>query len=135
MSFKEKSAWVMSAIMIATGVLYANIVADAPQAPVAATLIPYVLAVIVLSIVAQAVLAILLAGEANAPADERERKAIHRAGNYSGMVLALGVVTAAILYLGGGWSVTVLVHTLMGALILSTIAEYGLQIFYFRRPA
>ena len=52
MSFKEKSAWVMGAIMLATGLWYAQLVAGAPQAPVMGSLIPYVLAVVVFSIVA-----------------------------------------------------------------------------------
>ena len=59
MSFREKSAWVMGAIMLATGVFYAQLVAGAPQAPVIGPLIPYVLAVVVFSIVAQVGLAII----------------------------------------------------------------------------
>lgn len=134
MSFREKSAWIMGVIMIATGLFYANLVMSAPQAPVIGPLIPYVLAVIVLSIVAQIILAVAFPKEADAPADERERVAIDRAGNISGIVLGFGVVTAVIMYIGG-WSATMLVHALVGTLILSTIAEYVLQIFYFRRPA
>lgn len=134
MSFREKSAWIMGAIMIATGLFYADLVMSAPQAPVIGPLIPYVLAVIVLSIVAQVVLAITSPKEADVPADERERVAIDRAGNLSGVVLGVGVITAVIMYIGG-WTPTMLVHAIVGALIVSTIAEYGLQIFYFRRPA
>ena len=69
MSFREKSAWVMGAIMIATGLWYAQLVAAAPQAPVIGPLIPYVLAVVFLSIVAQVALAIASPKEADAPAD------------------------------------------------------------------
>ena len=58
MSFREKSAWVMGVVMLATGGWYAQLVAAAPQAPVIGPLIPYVLAVTVLSIVAQTVLAL-----------------------------------------------------------------------------
>jgi hypothetical protein len=90
MSFREKSAWVMGAIMLATGVFYVQLVAGAPQAPVIGPLLPYVLAVVVFSIVAQVGLAIASPKEANAPADERERSAIDRAGNWSGMVLGFG---------------------------------------------
>jgi len=132
MSFKEKSAWVMGLIMLATGLWYAQLVAAAPQAPVIGPLVPYVLAVIVLSIVAQVILAILSPKEADAPADERERAAIDRAGNWSGMVLGFGVITAVIMYIGG-WSATLLVHAVIGSLIVSTIAEYALQIYFFRR--
>ncbi len=107
MSFREKSAWVMGAIMLATGVFYAQLVAGAPQAPVIGPLIPYVLAVVVFSIVAQVGLAIASPKEANAPADERERSAIDRAGNWSGMVLGFGVVSAIIMYIGG-WTATLM---------------------------
>ena len=132
MSFREKSAWVMGAIMIATGLWYAQLVAAAPQAPVIGPLIPYVLAVVFLSIVAQVALAIASPKEADAPADERERAAIDRAGNLSGLVLGFGVITALIMYIGG-WTPMMLVHAIVGALIVSTVAEYALQIFYFRR--
>ena len=132
MSFKEKSAWVMGAIMLATGLWYTQLVAAAPDAPVVGPLIPYVLAVIVLSIVAQVALAILSPREADAPADERERAVIDRAGNWSGMVLGFGVITAVIMHIGG-WTPTLLVHAIVGALIVSTLVEYGLQIYFFRR--
>ena len=132
MSFREKSAWVMGAIMLATGLWYAQLVAAAPDAPVIGPLIPYVLAVIVLSIVAQVILAIISPKEADAPADERERIAIDRAGNWSGIVLGFGVVTAVIMYIGG-WTPTMLVHAVVGSLILSTVAEYVFQIYLFRR--
>ena len=132
MSFKEKSAWVMGAIMLATGGWYAQLVAASPQAPVIGPLIPYVLAVIVLSIVAQVILAIMSPKEADAPADERERAAIDKAGHWSGTLLGFGVIAAVIMYIGG-WSATMLVHAIVGALILATIAEYALQIYFFRR--
>ncbi|GAA4761772.1 hypothetical protein GCM10023219_02420 [Stakelama sediminis] len=132
MSFKEKSAWAMGAIMLVTGVWYAQLVAAAPQAPVIGPLISYVLAVIVLSIIAQTVLAILSPREAHASADERERIVMDRAGNWSGIVLGLGVITAIIMYIGG-WSATLLVHAIVGALIVAQLAEYLFQIFLFRR--
>ena len=134
MSFKEKSAWAMGAIMVATGVFYANLVAAAPQAPVIGPLIPYVLVVIVLSIVAQVILAISSPREAEARADERERSVIDRAGHLSGIVLGFGVISAVIMYIAG-WSPTMLVHAIVGSLIVSAIVEYALQIFYFRRAA
>ena len=134
MSFREKSAWVMGVIMLATGGWYAQLVAAAPQAPVIGPLIPYVLAVIVLSIVAQVILAILSPKEADAPADEREKIAIDRAGNWSGVILGFGVITAIVMYIGG-WTPTMLVHAIVGALIISTIAEYVFQIILFRRAS
>ncbi|MXP30080.1 hypothetical protein GRI58_14820 [Porphyrobacter algicida] len=122
----------MGAIMLVTGVWYAQLVAAAPQAPVIGLLIPYVLPVIVLSIIAQAVLAFLSPREANARADERERIVMDRAGHWSGIVLGLGVIAAISMYIGG-WSATLLVHAIVGALIVAQLAEYLFQVFLFRR--
>ncbi|WP_237452346.1 hypothetical protein [Qipengyuania algicida] len=118
--------------MLVTGVWYAQLVAAAPQAPVIGLLIPYVLPVIVLSIIAQAVLAFLSPREANARADERERIVMDRAGHWSGIVLGLGVIAAISMYIGG-WSATLLVHAIVGALIVAQLAEYLFQVFLFRR--
>tara|TARA_B100000678_G_scaffold286274_1_gene290735 strand:- start:655 stop:1059 length:405 start_codon:yes stop_codon:yes gene_type:complete len=132
MSFKEKSAWVMGAIMLATGLWYAQLVAGAPQAPVMGSLIPYVLAVVVFSIVAQVGLAIASPSEANAPADEREKIVIHRAGHWSGMVLGVLVVAAGANFLHDSNGV-MLFHLIIGAIIVSQVAEYLFQIVLFRR--
>ena len=134
MSFKEKSAWVMGAIMLATGLFYASLVAQAPQAPVVGPLIPYVLAVIVLSVVAQTILALSSPKEANAPADEREAVAIDRAGHWSGVVLGVLAISSCITYvvLPSG---TMLFHHVIGALIVAQLAEYVFQIYNFRRAS
>lgn len=132
MSFREKSAWVMGILMVGTGLLYAWLVAQAPDAPVIAALLPYVLVVVVLSVVVQVILALASPKEAKAPADERERIVIDRAGNWSGMVLALGLFMAGgtfLLYPSG----TMLFHHMIGALILAQTAEYALQILLLRR--
>lgn len=134
MSFKEKSAWVMGAIMLATGIWYAQLVAAAPQAPVIGPLIPYVLAVIVLSIIAQTVLALLSPKEANAPADERERPAIDLAGHWSGVVLGVLAIASCINYIVVPDG-TMLFHHIIGAVIVSQLSEYVFQIIFFRRAA
>lgn len=133
MSFREKSAWVMGAIMLATGVFYAQLVAGAPHAPVIEPLIPYVLAVVVFSVVAQIGLAMASPKEANAPADEREKIVIDRAGHWSGMVMGVLAVAACATYVAlpsGG----MLFHHIIGALIVAQLAEYVFQIVLFRRP-
>lgn len=132
MSFREKSAWAMGVVMLVTGLFYAAMVLAMPRAPLLGPLIPYVLAVIVLSIVAQAVLGIASPREANAPADERETVAIDRAGHWSGNALGLGVATALIFYVSGV-ETTLVMHGIMATLIVSTVVEYALQIWFFRR--
>ena len=137
MTFREKSAWVMGLVMVATGIFYLNmaLVTMRPTgwtAPPLVAFIPYVGLVVIASIVAQATLSLLTPKEANAPADERERPLIDRAGNWSGLVLGVGVVSSLLNYFWHG-NGNVLFHMVMGSLILSQIAEYAFQIALFRR--
>lgn len=138
MSFREKSAWAMAAVMVLTGAFYLSIFsaipAETPAIGQGLALLPYVLAVIVLSIVAQVILAITSPKEANQPADERERVALDRAGNWSGMVLGVAAVCGVMQYFAAGQG-HVLLQWIMGGLILSQIAEYLFQIVLFRRGA
>ncbi|QIQ85898.1 MAG: hypothetical protein G9473_03745 [Erythrobacter sp.] len=122
----------MGAIMLVTGVWYVQRVAAQPDTPIIGSLVPYVLAVIVLSIIAQTILAILSPKEAEAHADERERIVIDRAGNWSGIVLGLGVVIALVTYIGGS-SATLLAHSIVAALIVAQLADCLFQIFLLRR--
>lgn len=139
MSFKEKSAWVMAAVMTVAGLYYLKIVIDASEsigatAPPMVILIAYVVLVVIAAVNAQIILAISYPKEANAPADERERPALDRAGNWSGYVLAVGVVTSLLHFLAHNDGF-LLFHTIMGSLIVSQIAEYGFQILLLRRSA
>ena len=132
MSFREKSAWAMAGVMFVTGLFYAWLVGLAPQAPVAGPLIPYVLLVIVLSIVVQVGLALFSPKEANAPADEREQFVIARAGHWSGMILGLAMVVSGGAYILGPDG-NMLFHHVLGGIILAQLAEYLFQVFLFRR--
>lgn len=136
MSFREKSAWVMASLMIATGLYYGWSVVAASQA-IGATapaiiVIGYVFWVVIGSIVIQVALAMSSPKEANAPADERERSVEQKAGNWSGIVLATGAVLALGHFLVRGDG-NMLFHLVMASLILSQIAEYGLRILLIRR--
>lgn len=132
MSFREKSAWTMAAVMLVAGIFYAWQVSQGPAAPVIGPLIPYVLLVIVLSVAVQIVLAVTSPKEAQAAADERERVIIWRAGQLSGIVLTVGLVASGAVYvmLPSG---NMLFHHVLGALIVAQIAEYLLQVYFFRR--
>ncbi len=131
MSFREKSAWVMAAVLLAVGAFYVKLV-TVDGVPPAAAAIPFVLAVIVLSVAAQIVLAIASPKEASSPADERERVAIDKAGHFSSYVLAVGVLVGLGQFMltadGNG-----MFHTMLTCLILSQVSEYGAQVFFFRR--
>jgi hypothetical protein len=139
MSFREKSAWVMAALMILAGLYYLNLVVGASgqlgaPAPPVGLFIAYVVLVVIASVAAQVGLAVSAPKEANAPADERERPALQRAGNWSGLVLGAGAVISLLLYLQHGDG-NLLFHTVLGSLIVSQIAEYVFQIALLRRSA
>ena len=139
MAYREKSAWVMVAVMTLAGLYYLNLVLTASRSlggvvPPTSILIAYVFLVVIASIVAQVALAASSPKEANAPADERERPALDRAGNISGVILGFGIVISLLyfLYRGEGY---LLFHMAMGSLIIAQIAEYVLQIVLLRRSA
>ena len=132
MAFREKSAWVMMVVMIVTGGFYLATVAQDPGAPVLVALLPYVLMVVLASIVAQVALAIWSPSEASAPADERERMVADRASRWSSTVMEVGVVMAGAAYLAlpNG---NMLFHHAIFALIVAQIVNYAMQIALLRR--
>lgn len=132
MSFREKSAWGMAAVIAVTGLFYLWIVLQSPTAPVIGPLLPYVFAVVILSIVVQVALAISSGKQANEPADEREVVAIDRAGHWSGIALGLAVLLAAASYIVTGEG-NILFHGVMLGMIVAQFTEYALQIVLFRR--
>ncbi len=136
MTFRERSAWIMALIMLVTGLFFAYLAraipAEAPPMAQLGVIVPYVGAVIIGSIVVQTVLAITYRRDAGKPADERERIVIDRAGNWSGVVLAVGVLSAAASYLV--WeNGNLLLQAIIGALIVAQVADYAFQIWLFRR--
>lgn len=132
MSFREKSCWVMAGVMLLSALFYANSALPYPGSPVLETVVPYVLLVVVLSVIAQAVLAIRAPNDAKAPKDERERLVADKAGHWAGIIMAVGVVLA-------GWNYVadpvgnMLFHHVMLALIVGQLAQYALQIVFLRR--
>jgi hypothetical protein len=127
----------MGALMMVAGIYYLNMAVAASRelgwvTPPVAIFIPFTLLAVIASIVAQTTMAIIAPKEANAPADERERPLIDRAGNWSGLVLGAGAVTSLLnfFYYQDG---ALLFHSIMGSLILSQIAEYAFQIGLIRR--
>lgn len=139
MSFREKSAWVMAALMTLGGLYYLHLVLGASRqlgapAPPVGVFAAYVMIVVIGSVAAQVVLAISAPKEANAPPDERERPALQRAGNWSGMVLGTAAAISLLHYLQHGDG-DLLFHMVLGSLIVSQIAEYAFQILLLRRGA
>jgi uncharacterized membrane protein YidH (DUF202 family) len=138
MSFKEKTAWVMGAIMIVAAGYYFNMVAKASAAlgdispPVIGFVIAYVVLVVIASVAAMIVLSIMNYREADEPADEREKQIIDKAGHWSNYVLAIGVI-AGLFHYGVNQNGNMMFHIVFGSLMAAQIAEYGLQIWLYRR--
>jgi hypothetical protein len=138
MSFREKTAWGMGLILILAGAWYFSKVVSVSTAlghtspPDLRFFIGYVTLVVITSIIVNVMLAIMSGKEANAPADEREKAILDKAGHWAGYVLAVGAF-------GGLWHFgwlgdgNLMFHIVFGSLMLSQIAEYAFQIFLYRR--
>ena len=95
-------------------------------------MIGYIVLVVLASILANILIASASGKEAEAPADERERAILDKAGRWSGYVLAVGAVAGLwhFSWLNDG---NLLFHIVFGALMASQTSEYAFQIFLFRR--
>ena len=137
MSFREKSAWVMSLALVVAGAFYLLVVVRMsatvgeiapPLAPVVAV---YVAALTLVAVFGHAIVAALSPKEANAAADERDRLIVARAGSLGGVVLAAGIVCAMGYYLFT-YSGNALFHGVLVSLMLAQLAEYLRQIVLYR---
>ena len=137
MSFREKSAWIMSAALIAGGLIYFLPVVSAwtgsgqLPSPLLPQLVTYTVCLVAIAIVGHIVITALAPKEADAPVDEREKLIFDRAGHYSSYVLAAGVLVslgAYLLFANGD----LLFYIVFASLVTSHLAEYLFQIFYYR---
>lgn len=138
MSFREKTAWAMGLVLSLAGIWYFQRVIGLSESlghvapPNLKFVIGYVVLVVIASIIVNVVIASAAGKEAEAPADERESIILHKAGHWSGYVLAVGAV-AGLWHFGWRDDGNLLFHIVFGSLMLSQIAEYAIQIFLFRR--
>ncbi|WP_321490892.1 hypothetical protein [uncultured Hyphomonas sp.] len=138
MSFREKTAWGMGAVLIAAGLWYFQQVFGLTEtlgetaAPNIRFVIGYIVLVVLASIIVNVIIASSAGKEAEVPADERERAILDKAGRWSGYVLAVGAV-AGLWHFGWLNDGNLLFHIVFGALMASQISEYAFQIFLFRR--
>ncbi len=139
MSFREKSAWVMALLTGVAGLWYfeklvalSSSLAETP-APLGLVL-RYCIGVVVVSVIAQIGLAVMTPEDADAPADERERAALRRAGSWSGDVLAMGILSALAWFVARGDG-NLLFHMVFASLIVAQICQYLLQAVLLRRGA
>ena len=137
-SFREKTAWAMAAILIAGGLFYFDKVVHLSRAieetapPIIGFVIAYVILIVIASVILMSVLAVSAGKEANAPADEREKIITAKAGNWAGYVLALPAL-GALWHYSVNMDGNMLFHLIFLSLMLSQISEYVFQIFLYRR--
>ncbi|MEL6324986.1 MAG: hypothetical protein AAFQ84_12230 [Pseudomonadota bacterium] len=138
MSFREKTAWVMTALLTLAGGFYAwevigaALALNAAPPPSIKLALVYLTIVIIGAIVGNATLALNNPEDADAPADERERQIIDKAGHWSGYVVAIGAAWGAVHY----WAqqdADFMFHAVVAGLMLSQIADYVFQIVLYRR--
>jgi hypothetical protein len=135
MSFKEKSAWVMFVALICGAFFYADALADYliedDDINLIGIVVLYVVIIVVVSIIGHIIAALTFVKEAETPADERDKIISTRANSMSSYILGFGAVSGIIFYLllGDG---DMLFHFVLASLTLSSIAEYGLQIYFYR---
>jgi len=138
LSLREKTAWAMSVLLTAAGAFYAWEVGGAWLAGGAAPPPSIKLAwVYVCIVVAGAIISMSTLGAsdpkgADQRPDERERVVLDRAGNWSGYILAAGVI-GGLLHYYVHRDGNLLFHAATAGLMFSQIAEYVFQITLYRR--
>lgn len=138
MGFQEKMAWAMMVILIVTGVAYYSVVFQASAAlgavapPLLPLMIGYTVFLVVLITVAAILISISKPSEAGAGLDERDKLIQFKGEAWSSR--AMGFLTVcALLDFGVNGDGNRLFHIIFAVLIISQIAEYGLQILFYRR--
>lgn len=138
MGFQEKMAWAMMLILIVTGVAYYGVIFQATGAlgqfppPILPLMIGYVVLLVIASIVASILIAVTKPSEASTALDEREKVIQFKGEAWSGRAMGF-LILCALLDFGVNGDGNRLFHLVFATMIISQIAEYGLQIFFYRR--
>ncbi|MCR9195612.1 MAG: hypothetical protein NXH88_12820 [Hyphomonas sp.] len=138
MGFQEKMAWAMMLILIVTGVAYYGVIFQAAGAlgqfppPILPLMIGYVVLLVIASIVASILIAVTKPSEASTALDEREKVIQFKGEAWSGRAMGF-LILCALLDFGVNGDGNRLFHLVFATMIISQIAEYGLQIFFYRR--
>lgn len=137
MAFQEKSAWIMAAALLLGGIFYFGTVASMSAAagqlapPILPLVAVYTVILVIIAIIGHIMIAIFAPKDANAPTDERERRIFDRAAHWSGYIFGIGVILALGLYLIF-YDGNLLFYGAFASLMLSQLAEYVLQIVFYR---
>ncbi len=127
----------MSAALIVGGLIYFLPVLSGwtgsgqLPSPLMPQLVAYTVCLVTIAIVGHIVITALAPKEADAPVDEREKLIFDRAGHYSSYVLAAGVLVSLGTYLLSA-NGDLLFYVVFASLVASHLAEYLLQIVFYR---
>ena len=137
LSFHEKSAWAMIVVLGLASFLYFRpvleaLIAEGVILPPGRLAIMFVIVVVILAIVTQIIAALSNPADASEKLDERDIAAKNFAGHWSGIALGVGVVGSLMAYLILR-SGDLMFHTVFAALVVSSLVEYILTIFAYRR--
>lgn len=139
MSFREKSVWISTAIMVWLWSWYASAVipgiADGSitRAETVGLFVGMTVAVVVMEVIAHIILAIFSPRDANSGADERDRMINRRAESHSAWMLGGGIITICMFTMFQDLTAVSVVHLLLLLLIAVEIATGALEILYYRR--
>jgi cytochrome b561 len=138
MAFKEKIAWATFATMLVAYGVYFAVLASAARdgPPPMMTMLIWFAGVTVAQVIAIAIitaaLAILARGDANAPADERDRAIARRAGNIAYYVLMVGMIVVGVVmpFSEPSWKI---INAALLSLVIAEATRYILVILSYRR--
>lgn len=139
MSFREKTAWIA---FITYAVVFGGYFVllwrawddSYGQGLSIGLMVAAALALVVVAVVLNTVLALFTPGQANAPADERETLIDLKAERISSYVQSTAVV-CLIGALLAGWNAMLVANLLLAGLVISELVKAAAQITYFRRGA
>lgn len=138
MAYRELSAWIMVLALLLGGAFYVKAVADLSTGlgdlapPALPLMVAYTVVLVAVAVAGHVVASVLAWREAAAPVDERDREIARRASQISSYVLGAGVVLALGVYLLNQRG-ELLFYLVFASLMLSSLAEYALQIVFYRR--
>ncbi len=138
-SYKELSAWIMSGALILAGSLYAFVLNAVwkETGEWVVPLVPFVAMTVVLiflSIFGHLIGALFTRSRANDVSDERDKAIRQKSGNISGNILGASVL---MVLLGSlmNQNAFLLFHAVFACVLMSQIAEYVLQIVFYRQTS
>ena len=139
MSFREKSAWITFALLLAFGIYFGDVAVHLldparPHGNYLQLFLLLVVAIVVLEIITHVVLAIRSPREAQTPLDERERLIELRSTRPAFFVLLTGAfLSVGTIHLGA--STWVLAHGVLFAIWIAELTRYGSRLYHYRRGA